>query len=181
VLPEPPPPREDVAWHEASHAVAYHAFDGEIESVTVVNQPQVVGATDPPSLPDKLVMLLAGPAAQALYHRQHVTLQENELADYAERVDDVVFGNCDHCRAMLVATVHAIKTDGNRAAIFRAGERRANEFVRRRPVWLAIRALAGKLMEHHTIAGPEAHVIIEQYVKFGEFVNAEEDQEVACR
>lgn len=178
-LHEPPAPQEDIAFHEAAHAVAYHAYGGRVDSVTIVNQPQVVGASDPPNLPDRLLMLLAGPAGQAAYHREWRTLFEEELADYVARVDDVVFGNCDNCRAVLVATVHAGKTCGDRAAIFRAGERRANEFVRQRPVWLAIRALAGKLMEQHTLTGAEAHAIIEPFVKFGELKNAEENPDVA--
>lgn len=178
-LHEPPAPQEDIAFHEAAHAVAYHAYGGRVDSVTIVNQPQVVGASDPPNLPDRIVMLLAGPAAQAAYHGQRRTLYEHELADYVARVDDVVFGNCDNCRAVLVATVHAGKTCGDRAAIFREAELRANDFVRLPAVRSAIRDLAAALMEHHTLTGAEAHAIIEPFVKFGELANAEEDTKTA--
>ena len=178
-LHEPPAPQEDIAFHEAAHAVAYHAYSGTVDSVTIANQPHVCGASAPPNLPDRIVMLLAGPAAQAAYHGQRRTLYEHELADYVARVGDVVFGNCDNCRAVLVATVHAGKTCGDRGAIFREAERRANDFVRLPAVRSAIRALAAALMTQHTIAGADAHAIIEPFVKFGELKNAEENPEVA--
>lgn len=178
-LAEPPPIAEDVAFHEASHAAACAAYGGRVDSVTIANQPHVCGASAPPNLPDKIVMLLAGPAAQAAYHGQRRTLYEHELDDYCARVDDAVFGNCDHCRAVLVATVHAGKTCGDRGAIFREAERRANEFVRLPAVHAAIRALAAALMEQHTLTGAEAHAIIEPFVKFGELKNVEENPQAA--
>lgn len=158
---------EYVAYHEAAHCLAYHALGGEIDSVTIAGQPHVECVSDPPDLLDRLVMLLAGPAGTDAYFKMQRTLFQDELADYAARVDDVVFGNCDHCRAVLVATVHASKTGGDRAAIFRDGERRASAFVRVPAVWAAIRALSAALMERHTIAGPDAHAIIGRYLEFG--------------
>lgn len=180
-LAQPPRPDEDVAFHEAAHAVAYHAFGGQVTLVTLAGHPHVECESDPADLRDRAVMIMAGPAGQDAWHRQQRTLFEDELAEYFARVDDVTFGNCDRCRACLVATVHANKSGHDRVEIFRAAERRAIEFVRLPSAKAAIRALASELMARQTIDGAEAHALCDRFIKFGALSHAEEDQGLAGR
>ncbi|WP_200211877.1 hypothetical protein [Devosia sp. WQ 349K1] len=114
-----------------------------------------------------IAMLLAGPAAQRAYVRQYSTLFDVELDDFFARVDQVQFGNCDECRAALIATVSAYLDDGDRRAIFRAGEKLGNELVSRPDIRRAIGNLATALVEARSLTGAEARLIIDEYVKFG--------------
>ena len=173
VLAEPPPPSEDIAYHEAAHAVAMHAFGAHLQHVTIAGQPQARGELAALDLAARIVVYLVGPSATDVYWRRTTTLFDHEREGYVERVDSMTMGDCDHCRAALVATVVASKTHEDRYAIFRDCERRANDFVRADRVRQAIRALAEELMQRSTISGKRAASVIEPHISFGEFARKE--------
>ena len=156
-MPEPPPPSRRVAIHEAAHAVVAVALGGTFESIKVSGQPSVAGVAGLEGLA-RIAMLLAADAAEARMNRVVFTRQPDNLAETFERIDQIKFGNCDECRAALVAKVAG---GADRAEmVFREGERLANEVVARPEIWAAINRLADALMNKHEITAAEAAEII---------------------
>lgn len=178
-----PPPDERTAWHEAGHAVLGHAFGITIEIVTVTAPARVVFAsTEGLSAAQEVAKSFAGYVGEMAHTQFWRSPYPEDGDEYLHRVETFQFGGCDGCQMAMVAWREVGLSAGIAAAreVFRAGQRLALTIGQRREVQMAIRALAASLMETNTIAGPEAHAIIEPYVKNGDLANAKENQEAAC-
>ena len=165
------PPRESTAWHEAGHAVFGHFFGMPIDVIRVCPPAMVRYARgNNLTAPQRIAINYAGHIGEMARLRCWSTLRPEEEDEYLDRASEGSGGGCDECKMAADAWLSAGRSAGKEAAreAFRAGQMLALQLGQRRDVQQAIRALAGQLMERHTLTGAAAHAIIENYLEFGE-------------
>lgn len=171
-----PPLSERTAWHEAGHAVLGHAFGIVIEKVTILAPAHVafVSAAGLTAM-QSIAKSYAGPVGEMAYSRCWITIPVGEEEDFLARVAAFRFGGCDECRMAMIAWSAVGLDAGVEAAraVFRDGQLLALRLGQERRIQQAIKALAAALMERPTCSGKRAASIIEPFIKFGEFKNAE--------
>lgn len=176
------PPCERTAWHEAGHAVIGHALGFAVDMVTVRAPARVVYSPNHDSSAlHEIARSHAGPVGEMAKLRCWNSGWPEDADEYLRRVHAFQFGGCDGCQ-MAFAAWKAVGINSpidDARKVMLEGQALALRLGQQRPVWLAIRALAAELMESHTLSGKRAHSIIEPYVKFGEFVNADENSQAA--
>lgn len=177
-----PPIEERTAWHESGHAVVGYSLGYTLDMVTVRAPARVVYMPDhdTPAV-HRIARSHAGPVGEMARLRCWNSGWPDDADEFLERVHAFQFGGCDGCQAAFAAWAEVGINSPIELAreVMLHGQALALRLCQQRPVWLAIRALAEELMRENTLSGKRAHSIIEPYVKFGEFVNAEENPEAA--
>lgn len=162
----PAPPDEATAYHEAGHAAVALGMGATIRQVRIAHPGQVEydGALGDA---DRIAVAYAGPAAEHASRRWEITLGQRDEQEFLDRAAACSLGSCDFCVMALFASRLALSTGTDPRNHFQAGQMRANALVRLPAVKRAIAALAAALMERPIMDGPEAEVVLSEFIERG--------------